>query len=334
MSEMYPPPPPWGRDPNSPSEGQGQTMPDGAWQQQQPNQPYPAQQPPAYGAGPSQPYAGQQPPYPAAPSQPLYPSQGQYPGAAPSQPLYPPPYPAAPSQPLYGQQMPGGYPGYPGAPMGPAYVRTNLGEYWKNAKNGKRNLSILIAIFVALFVLNGVRGIISGVNAANSVAAISGQGNQNSGLPPIPTLAPTDTPAPVATTGASATEKAYEASTKAVTVTALAQGEKTYYNKNIVFTGVIDALLTDNNNKIAGAAVSDPANPKIEIVVAFTPDFDTTQVHEQDKFKVWGQEQGYISVTNNNGTKTKYTVVQEVYLADSTSGYHDHTVTDPASVTQ
>lgn len=218
--------------------------------------------------------------------------------------------------------------------MGPAYVRTNLGEYWKNAKNGKRNLSILIAIFVALFVLNGVRGIISGVNAANSVAAISGQGNQNSGLPPIPTLAPTDTPAPVATTGASATEKAYEASTKAVTVTALAQGEKTYYNKNIVFTGVIDALLTDNNNKIAGAAVSDPANPKIEIVVAFTPDFDTTQVHEQDKFKVWGQEQGYISVTNNNGTKTKYTVVQEVYLADSTSGYHDHTVTDPASVTQ
>ncbi len=60
----------------------------------------------------------------------------------------------------------------------PAYVRTNVGEYWKNAPNGKRNLSILAAAFLVLLVIGSV---IRGGGSTTTTTTDSGNSSQSSG---------------------------------------------------------------------------------------------------------------------------------------------------------
>ena len=108
--------------------------------------------------------------------------------------------PFQPQQPIVGvapSQPPAGYPGNSGgyAPVPPAYVRTNVAEYWKNARNGKRNLSILAAAFVIFLLVGSVSRGSTGATGANSTSLTTSQG---SGSHPA-TAQPTTPPAPTAT---------------------------------------------------------------------------------------------------------------------------------------
>lgn len=322
MSEMYPPPPPSGQNPQYPGAEMGQT-------------------PPLAGGTPAQPYQPQQPPFGAPmPSQPYYPQGMPAQGAAPSTPLYPqqPAAPVAtgvyPSQPLYSQQPPVGQMGYPGggAPVPPAYMRTNLGEYWKNAKNGKRNLSILAALMILLFLGGslisalGNSGASAGADSSSTTSATS-QSSDQSGAVTQATIppAPTATPQPVES------EAQYKASATSVTVADIAKDPNSYQGKSIHFTAVIANFVQDSNGNTAGANVDDPNDFSSVVQIAFTPSFSLTHVNKGDTIEVWGQGLGSFSGTNAFGATITEGGVQEVYLHDSTSGYSDNSITDPSS---
>lgn len=350
MSEMYPPPPPPPADQNrqhpGADAGQNPPPPGNTWPQ-----PFQPQQPPAGGPVPSQPYYPQWPPTQGtAPSQPLYPQQPpMIPGAYPSQPLYPqqPYMGAAPSQPLYPQQPPVGYTGYTGypggAPIPPTYVRTNLGEYWKNAKNGKRNISILAVLTILFFMCGGLSSGFHGdsANANSTVLSTSGQGSattsdqsngQGAGAPqPTYIPLPTDTPVPPPTPVPTESPAQYKASAKSVTVADIAKDPNTYKGKTVKFTAVIANFVHDSNGNTAGANVLDPNDYSSVIQIAFTPDFSLAHVNKGDTIQVWGQGLGAFSGTNAFGATITEGAVQEVYLHDSTTGYSDNTVTDPSS---
>lgn len=365
MSELYPPPPPAGDDPNSqyprlgdernssqqgtsvpPSYQPGQILPGGVV----PSSPYYPQWPPTQGAAPSQPLY-QQPPIPGAyPSQPLYqqqplyPQQPSYTGAAPSQPLYTQQQPyagAAPSQPLNLQQSPVTYPGYPGSySTSPTYVRTNVGEYWKNARNGKRNLLILAMVAVLFVMCGGISSALSKNPDSNALStsgqastSTTSQSNDQSGT----SAQSTDTPEPTATFAPTATAVPtespahYKASATPVSVSNIAKQPSAYKNKTITFTAVILGFAHDSSGNAAGANVADPNDYSSVIQIAFTPGFSVTNVNTGDTITVWGQGLGAFTGTNAYGATITEGGVQEVYLDDQTTGYSDNSVSDPSS---
>lgn len=354
MSEMYPPPPPGEQSPQQP----GNVSPEQAQPQQppaqpaMPSQPYFAQWPQVAGAAPSQPLYSQQPPMSGAPpSQPLYPPQPGLPGTHLSQPFnpqQPPNMGAAPSQPLYGQQPPMGFAGYPGggAPGTSGYVKTNVVEYWKNAKNGKRNLSILVVVWILLAMCGGISSAASSANSATGAAALTTSGhnstsNGNQGstasqptYTPVP--APTDTPVPPPPTDTPTphlTSSQYMASAKRVTVAGIAKDPNTYKGKTIMFDAVILNFVQDSSGNTAGANVVDPNDYSSFIQIEFTPGFSVANVNKGDTVAVWGQGMGAFSGTNAYGGTITEGAVQEVYLHDDTNGYNDSSVTDPSSYT-
>src|SRR5260221_3506179 len=116
-------------------------------------------------------------------------------------PQQPPQY-GPPSQPFYPPPPPGAIP--PRDPrLPPGYVRTNVAEYWKNARNGKRNLGIVGGILGLFLILCCVGGVLdadtnpSGVSSADQNVANSGQPTNTPG--PTATAGPTATPVPTAT---------------------------------------------------------------------------------------------------------------------------------------
>lgn len=339
MSEMYPPPPPADQNPHYPgtSVGQNPPPPGGTW-----SQPFQPQQAPSGAPVPPQPYNPQWvPSQGAAPSQPLYPQQQSMPGAYPSQPLYSSQqlYPGvAPSQPLYAQQPPVGYTGYPGgaAAVPPTYVKTNLGEYWKNAKNGKRNLSILAVMTVIFFLCGSLSSAFQG--DTTSTASTNGQGGsqsasaQSSYVPaPADTPAPTFTEAPTVTPVPTESPARYKASATSVTVADMAKNPNGYKGKTITFTAVIANFVQDSSGNTAGANVADPNDYSSFVQIEFTPSFSLSHVNKGDTVEVWGQGLGAFQGTNAYGGTVTEGAIQEVYLHDSTTGYSDTSVTDPQS---
>jgi hypothetical protein len=325
MSEMYPPPPPPPGDekPQHPGANAGQNppLPGSTW-----SQPFQAQQPAAGGPAPSHPY---------------YPQWPLTQGAAPSQPQYPqqPYMGAAPSQPLYAQQPPAGYTVYPyvGPPIPPTYVRTNLGEYWKNAKSGKRNLSILAVLTVLFWVCGGLSSGFHGdttntgstavSNSGNGSISTTGQSDGQSGA----VAQPTDIPAPTVTPVPTESPAQYKASATSVTVADIAKDPNAYKGKTIEFTAVIADFVQDSSGNTAGANVDDPNDYSSVVQIAFTPSFSLSKVNKGDTIEVWGQGSGAFTGTNAFGATITEGAVQEVYLHDSTTGYSDTTVTDPSS---
>lgn len=82
----------------------------------------------------------------------------------------------------------------------PTYVRTNVAEYWKNARNGKRNLSIVAAAFIVCMLIgaqaHGSNGTSPGTTSLATIQ--SGKSNAGGGSHPA-TAQPTTPPAPTAT---------------------------------------------------------------------------------------------------------------------------------------
>lgn len=287
---------------------------------------YPTQpgQPPMTGAYPPQPPS--QPFYPQYSQQPPYPSQQPY----PQQPPY---YPgAAPSQPLAAQQPPGGYPEFPGYPGGATpsqapFIRTNVAEYWRNAKNGKRNLSILATLTIIFFVLGSqVRA-----QGGDASSASTGSASDSQRTNQTTTQSPTNTPVPTAPPQPTESPARYRSTATAVTVSDIAKDPNAYKGQTITFKGVIANFVQDSSGNTAGANVDDPNDYSSVVQIAFTPGFSLNQVNKGDTIEVWGAGLGAFSGTNAFGATITEGGVREVYLHDFTSGYSDNSVSDPAS---
>ena len=243
--------------------------------------------------------------------------------------------PFQPQQPAVGVaplQPPTGYTGYPGggAPTPPAYVKTNVAEYWRNARNGKRNLSIVAAVFViCLLVGNLARGS-SGTNTGAGSTVVTT--NQTSGHTAA-TAQPTNPPQPTATTASQESPAQYKASASSVSVSDISKDPSGYKGKTVKFTAVIANFVQDSSGNTAGANVDDPNDYSSVVQIEFTPSFDISKVNKGDTIEVWGQDLGAFSGTNAYGGTITEGGIQEVYLVDSTSGYSDTSITDPASFT-
>lgn len=242
----------------------------------------------------------------------------------------------------YGQHVPVGGAGFPGAntraPSG--YVRTNFGDYWKNAKNGKRNLSILAALTVLFFTCGALStgfhgdstdtGTFAVATSAQGSNPTSGQSSgQSAAARSTDTPMPTDTPAPTPVPTESPAR--YKASAHPVTVADLAKDPNAYKGKPVKFTAVISDFVQDSSGNTAGANVEDPNDYSSVVQIAFTPSFSLAHVNKGDTIEVWGQGLGAFTGTNAFGATITEGAVQEVYLHDYTSGYSDTTVTDPSS---
>ena len=249
--------------------------------------------------------------------------------------------PFQPQQPMVGvapSQPPAGYPGYPGgyAPVPPAYVRTNVAEYWKNARNGKRNLSILAAAFVIFLLMGSAIGSAGGTNAgvsSNPATTNETSGHTTDTAQSTGTAQPTTPPAPTATSAPQESAAQYKASATSVSVSDVSKNPNGYKGQTVEFTAVIANFVQDSSGNTAGANVDDPNDYSSVIQIAFTPSFDISKVNKGDTIEVWGQGLGSFSGTNAYGATITEGAVQEVYLVDSTTGYKDNSITDPASFT-
>ncbi|HEX8997524.1 MAG TPA: hypothetical protein VF812_15965 [Ktedonobacterales bacterium] len=256
------------------------------------------------------------PPQSGAASQPFYPQQ-------------PPVTTPYPPQAPYLQQSSYGYPSYPaGAPVQPMYVRTNLSEYWKNAKNGKRNLSILAVLTVLFFMCGPLASAAQGGGASTGSSSLS---TTQSSAQLATGTQPTATPAPTATSTSTESPAQYKASATSVSISDIAKDPNAYKGKTIRFTGVIANFVQDSSGNTAGANVDDPNDFSSVVQIAFTPSFSLAKVNKGDYIEVWGQGMGSFTGANAFGATITEGGVQEVYLHDSTSGYSDTTVTDPSS---
>ncbi len=276
---------------------------------------------------PPPPTGDQHPQYPGTDTgqTPFPPSDSAY---QPFPPQQPPTQPAMPSQPLYPQQPPAGYAGYPGgAPASPTYVRTNLGEYWKNARNGKRNLSILAVVVVLMFLCSGVSTALGESNLNSySKALVATEHNST----PASNQS-TATSQPTTASASNGTVALYKASATSVTIAEIAKNPDAYKGQDVTFTAVIDSFAQDSSGNTAAANVVDPNDGSSVIQIGFTPGFSVSHVNKGDTITVWGSGLGAFSGANANGDTVTEGAVLEVYLDDSTSGYSDTTVTDPAT---
>jgi hypothetical protein len=211
----------------------------------------------------------------------------------------------------------------------PTYVKTNLGEYWKNARNGKRNLIIPAVLMMLFFTCCGLSSAFQGDTATTGSAgpSTSGQSNGQS----APTVQPTHMHAPTATPVPTESPAQYKASAKRVTVAEIAKDPNAYKRQTITFTAVIANFVQDSSGNTAGANVMDPNDYSSVVQIAFTPHFSLAKVNKGDTIVVWGKGLGAFSGTNAFGATITEGGVQEVYLDDSTSGYSDTSVTNPSS---
>ncbi len=239
-----------------------------------------------------------------------------------------------PTQPQYPQQPPMGYAGYPGggAPTQPGYIKTNVPEYWRNARNGKRNLSILGGVIVALMLFSCVTNAANaGHSSSNDVVNAANQSSGQTTGAAHSTPAPTDTPAPTATPVPKESPAEYKASANHVSVADVAKDPNGYKGKTIKFTAVIADFVQDSNGNTGGANVDDPNDYSSVLQIEFTPSFPLSKVNKEDTIEVWGQGMGAFSGTNAYGGTITEGAVQEVYLVDTTTGFSDTSITDPAS---
>lgn len=223
--------------------------------------------------------------------------------------------------------------------MPPTYVRTNLGEYWKNAKNGKRNLSILAVLTILLFACGGLSSALS-KSASPTALSTSGQsststssqsnGQSAAAAQPTDTAAPTDTPAPTATPVPTESPAHYKGSAAPVTIADIAKDPNAYNGKTVTFWAVIVGFAHDSSGNTAGANVVDPNDYSSVIQIAFTPSFVVANVNKGDTIEVWGQGMGAFTGTNAYGGTITEGAAQEVYLDDSTTGYSDNSVSNPS----
>lgn len=85
------------------------------------------------------------------------------------------------------------------APVQPAFIKTNVVEYWRNARNGKRNLSILAVAFVICMIIGSLGHGSGGASAdtgSNGAPTTQTSGQSTANAQPTNPPAPTHTPAP------------------------------------------------------------------------------------------------------------------------------------------
>lgn len=313
MSEMYPPPAPHPGNEGEQNLGGGPGR--SAWTPAAaPSQPW-SPQPPLAGAPPSQPMnAPQMPPQAGVPpEQPYNPYNSQYPPMGPTG-----------NAASMGQVAPG-------------HARTNLAEYWKNARHGKRNLSVLAGALLLLIIFGVIvhassgGGANNGSPAAQTAGQTSGASGKQANALPAATALPTHTPAPTDTAALPESPSQYKASATQLMVADIAKDANGYKGKTIVFTAVIANFVQDSSGNTAGANVEDPNDYSSVIQVVFTPSFSLAKVNKGDTITVWGVGLGSFSGTNAYGGTIQEGGVQEVYLDDTTTGYSDTTITDPAA---
>ncbi len=322
MSNSYPRPPLQpGDQSQQPSGDDGRYTPAAGTPGSQPSYP---QQPPYYNPSAPQPFNPQQPPVVGSPpSHPYYPQRAPFAGAPPSQPFYP-------------QQPSGMTHGFASNPAGasPGYVQTNLADYWKHARGGKRNISILAAILVLLFSCSAIASATSST-AGTDAGLTSSQNNQGSSASTQQTQAPTPTPTPTPTLKPTPvptqSPAQYKASATRVTVADIAKDPSSYKGKTVDFTATIVDFVQNSSGVTAGANVADPNDYSSFVQIIFSPGFSVKGVNKYDTVQVWGPGLGSFTGQNAYGGTIQEAGVQELYLYDSTTGYSDNSVKDPAA---
>ncbi len=142
---------------------------------------------------------------------------------------------------------------------------------------------------------------------------------------PAPTAAPA--PAPQASSGV---VYQYESGTVPTTVGSLAADPAATAGRSVVFTGVIARFALDSSGGATAMYVSDPGAPSSVVLVQISVYDDVTQLNTGDTVVVWGDASGRVEYDDSVGEPTELTQVDEVYLADRTSGYEDTGDPSPA----
>jgi hypothetical protein len=150
-----------------------------------------------------------------------------------------------------------------GAPAPPSYVKTNVVEYWTNARNGKRNLSILAVVFVMCMIIGSLGHGSSGASTdtGSSVASTNQTGGHSTAsAQPTNPPAPTHTPAPTfAHFGDGTFEVGKDIHPGTYRTREASSG--CYYARLKGFSGSLDDIIT-NDNTDAPAVVTIAASDK------------------------------------------------------------------------
>lgn len=135
-----------------------------------------------------------------------------------------------------------------------------------------------------------------------------------------PGAEPVTAPTPQATSGV---VYQYESATTPATVAQLVAAPATYAGHSVAFTGVIVAFALDDSGGADAMYVSEPGSPSTVALVQLSPYDEVTQITTGDTVTVWGDVTGQVNYANSVGQPTEVTNVNQVYLADRTTGYQD-----------
>jgi hypothetical protein len=134
-----------------------------------------------------------------------------------------------------------------------------------------------------------------------------------------PTTAP-PAPAPQAPSGV---VFQYESATTPTTVAQLAASPGAFASHSVAFTGTIVAFAVNDSGGAEAMYVSEPGAPSTVVLVQLSPYDDVTQITTGDTVTIWGDATGQVDYANTVGQPSVLTNVNQVYLADRTSGYQD-----------